>query len=371
MIYHIYWGTAGNAGLYLDEIYQTLSRVGYSQKAFVSFYYPFDYGKKIFFKRTEMEHCRYKGVIRKLMQACELVMAFIRILLSAKKDKPNVVNYSYVSRGNVLILYFLKAIKKYSGCKLMITCHDVIPIIKDQKEYEKEISIKKQIYALADFYLVHTEKSKEEILQLFDVREGQIVKHPFPLMDLSKLNCDNEKTSREVKYDFLFIGHMRPEKGVDILLDAWKVLFEEHPNVKLCIAGNPNYYANYIDEHKEWCNNHNVVLKLGFISDDDYIDIVKSARCVVFPYTGGTNSGVISTVVSLERDVITSDIGMFAKNEFVPQENMFIAGDAVALSRKMNEYLKGSLVSDSKKRVIEYRNIFDREVEKLYSQICK
>ena len=49
MIYHIYWGTSGNSGLYLDEIYQILKKGGYNQKIYVNYYYPFGYGEKIFF----------------------------------------------------------------------------------------------------------------------------------------------------------------------------------------------------------------------------------------------------------------------------------------------------------------------------------
>ncbi len=368
MIYHIYWGTAGNAGLYLDEIYQALNAAGYVQKAFVNYYYPFNYGEKVFFKRTELEHCRYKGLFRKVLQAVELLMALFYILSSSKKDRPNIVNYSYVSRGNSVILLFLKAIKRLSGCKLVITCHDVIPIINEQIAYKKEITIKKQIYALADYYLVHTAKSKEEVLQLFDVKEEQVLNHSFPLMDLSKL--DKNTVPRKIKYDYLFIGHMRPEKGVDILLDAWKKLCIKYPNAKLCLAGNPNYYSTYIEEQKNWCSQHNVELILGFIKDEIYIDIVKSARCVVFPYTGGTNSGVISTVVSLGRDVITSDIGMFANNEFVPKKNMFKAGDADDLAMKMSEYMEGKLIVDTERKVEGYRMKFNREVEGVYSLIC-
>ena len=52
--FHVYWGTQGNGGLYLDEIYQVLKSVGISQDVFVSYYYPLAYGKKVFFKYTDL-----------------------------------------------------------------------------------------------------------------------------------------------------------------------------------------------------------------------------------------------------------------------------------------------------------------------------
>lgn len=369
IIYHIYWGTAGNAGLYLDEIYQALEGEGYSQKAFVSYYYPFNYGEKVFFKRTEMEHCKYKGIVRKVLQVTELLYALFVIWYNSSKDKPRIINYSYVSRGNVFILFFLKLIKKASGCKLVITCHDVIPIIENKALYDKEIAIKSKIYSLADYYLVHTETSRNELQQLFCVEDNQIVMHLFPLMDLSKL--DHGKDNSPVMYDFLFIGHMRPEKGVSLLLDAWKQYHREYPQSTLCIAGNPCYYKEYIDEHRASFEKEGVEFKLGFIKDDDYIRIIKSAKCVVFPYSGGTNSGVISTVVSLGKDVITSDLGMFVNNPFVPKENMFKAGDVVSLVEKLSEYMNGKLVSDSRERVSEFRSLFNKQVKEAYSRVMQ
>ena len=368
-IYHIYWGTAGNAGLYIDELYQSLKRAGFVQKVFVSYYYPFDYGEKVFFRRTEMEHCKCRGIARLFLQAFEFVLALCRIILQAFKDKPNVINYSYVNRGNIILFHFLKRIKRISHCKLIITCHDVIPIIKDEKEYYKEMAIKKRIFSLADYYLVHTEASKNELKTLFSIREEQVLIHLFPLMDLSKMDKGGEVVG--TKYDFLFIGHMRPEKGIHLLVEAWESFHGCYPAARLCIAGNPNYYKEYLEEKEEWCTNNGIDLILGFISDADYIRIVKSSRCVVFPYTGGTNSGVISTVVSLDRDVITSDLGMFANNPFVPKDNMFKSGDSRALLKKMIAYKEGELVSDIKKRVNKYRMNFEEQVWSIYSIMCK
>lgn len=367
MIYHIYWGTSGNAGLYTDEIYQTLNKAGFDQRAFVSFYYPFDYGEKVFFKRTEMEHCHYKGHVRKLLQALELVYALIVIWLNARRDKPQVVNYSYVSRGNSLILFFLKQLKKIKGLVLVITCHDIIPIIDNMSGYNKEIAIKKKIYSLANYYIVHTDNSKKELLELFNVNESQVLIHPFPLMDLSKL--EREKTEPIIKYDFLFIGHMRPEKGIDILYDAWIEFHKVYPKSQLCIAGNPNFYKAFLEERRDKCENNNIHLLLGFIKDEDYIELVNSSRCVVFPYTGGTNSGVVSTVVSLNRDVITSDLGMFIDSPFVPTENMFEAGCSDSLFKKLVDYMQGDLISDSETRIARYRTIFDKQVLSVYSSL--
>lgn len=368
LIYHIYWGTAGNAGLYLDEIYQTLSKAGYKQKAFVSYYYPFNYGDKIFFKRTEMEHCQYTGRMRKLLMGMELFFSLSKILLCSLKDKPDVINYSYAGWGNCMIYRFIKLIRKFNKGKLIITCHDVVPSVRNKAGYEKELRTKQKIYSFADYYLVHNVNSIVDLHNVFGVEADRVLIHPFPAMDLSKLY--GQYNSNEIKYDFLFIGHLRREKGIEILFEAWNVFHKTCPNATLCIAGNAAFYENYIHERMKECEENNIILKLGFIKDKDYGRIVRSANCVVFPYTAGTNSGVISTVISLDRNVITSDIGMFVNNPLVPKECLFETGNINAFVEKMKEYYKKPIDKDNQQRIELYRREFDKQVIGAYSTLC-
>lgn len=367
MIYHIYWGTAGNAGLYMDEIYQTLKKAGYEQKVFVSYYYPFDYGEKVFFRRTEMEHCKYTGAKRRFMQALELLMALIKILFAARKDKPQIVNYSYVSSGNGLILMFLKALKCICKCKLVITCHDVVPFTTNDADYKKEMSVKTKIYALADGYIIHNENSRQDLQRLFDISETKIYEHPFPLMDLSKI--DKEQDELKEKYDYLFIGHLRKAKGVEFLLEAWKEFHKRTPQAILCIAGNPTTYKQNFEEHEDEYRNINIILKLGFVKDNDYIRLVKSSHCVLFPYNAGTNSGVISTVISLNRLVITSDIEMFANNTLIPADSFYKCGDLGAFVGLLKSYYKKESI-DYSNAIHSYRIIFENAVNEVYKQLC-
>ena len=47
-LFHIYAGTQGSAGLYINEIIKALDLANIKQNAFVSYYYPFKKGKKFF-----------------------------------------------------------------------------------------------------------------------------------------------------------------------------------------------------------------------------------------------------------------------------------------------------------------------------------
>ena len=106
-IFHIHWGTGGNGGLYIDEIYQALLNSGYRQSVFVSYYYPFDYGNKLFFKYSDIAHCRFTRRIRLFIQVIEVAFSLMAIILYSLIYKPRIVNYSLVSGSFPFVYYFL------------------------------------------------------------------------------------------------------------------------------------------------------------------------------------------------------------------------------------------------------------------------
>lgn len=358
MIYHIYWGTSGNSGLYLDEIYQCLKDVGYDQKVFVSYYYPFDYGEKIFFRRSDMAHCKVKGLRRKILQICEVLKAFTKIMFLSIKEKPEVVNYSLISGSYSFVFYFLWILKMISGCKLVITCHDVTPWGNPHKN-STEIVNRQKIFNMADYLLVHNNSSISDLEKVFSIDKGKIVKHLFPIMDLSKII----KTKPTVKKcDFLFIGHLRKDKGINFLIDSWKLFHKKVPDARLWVCGRPQGQNFNIEELKEL----NITCNLGYISDDDYCNYIQSTRYVILPYLMGTNSGIISTVMSLGANVITSDIPMFQDNFLVPRQNMFSAGCANSLIDMMYQKYNMHDLELPCNKLEHYRDSFKSETLNAY-----
>ena len=203
LIYHIYWGTSGNSGLYLHEIFQTLKKSDYDQRAFVNYYFPFDYGDKIFFKRGDVAHSKYKGTVRKIIQLFEVLKGFGKILVSSYKEKPQVINYSNVGKSYFFIPIYLRILRYVSNANIVITCHDVLPF----SDNKGDMNNRRKIFHLADYLLVHTDSSANDLVNIFRVSRIKIVKHLFPIMDLNLLPAKSTNLFTEV--DFLFIGHFK------------------------------------------------------------------------------------------------------------------------------------------------------------------
>lgn len=364
MIYHIYWGTAGNAGLYLDEIYKVLENAGYKQKAFVNYYYPFDYGEKVFYKFTELGHCkvkRFRGPIRYL----ELLWALLRIWVRTIIDKPSIINYSLIGSFDI-VRYYLHFAQKVLGCKIVLTCHDVMPFASSNQSDKTEMVIRNRIISMVDYLLVHNEFSKKTLQEVFAVKEERIIMHPFPVMDLSKIVRNSEMNY--LISDFLFIGHLRREKGVDILLNAWDIVHKKCPNAILRVAGNLPSIENI--DLTEYKGRTDVEFILQFLTDEEYRGLIKSTRYVVLPYKNGTNSGVVSTVLSLNSEVIASDIPMFEQNPLLDKSMLFKSTDVMSLADAMiHAYTSSNERNDVRERVSRYREIFSKEVINVYNSI--
>ena len=358
MIYHIYWGTSGNSGLYLDAIYNVLKDCGYTQKAFVNYYYPFDYGEKVFFKRGDIAFGK-KGRIRKLFQLLEVIKGYAIILVSSKKDKPELINYSHAGHSYFFVPLYLKFLKKLSGAKLMITCHDVFPL----GGAYSEMKYRKRIFDLAEYLLVHNDNSRKELIDSFKADDSKIVEHLFPIMDLSRL----PKAKKDfLPVDFLFIGHLRKNKGVQLLLDSWLEFHKIVPSASLRICGAP---TNDIKIDELSLKESNVELNLHFIADDDYPAYIESARYVILPYLIGTNSGIISTVLSLGAGVIASDLPMFLENPLLDAADLFKCGDSESLVRKMHEKYAQKTSLCNNQKYDDYRQRFSEGVINVYSSI--
>lgn len=362
MIYHIYWGTSGNSGLYLDEIYQCLKENGYKQKVFVSYYYPFEYGERIFFHHSDIAHCTVKGLKRKFVQLYEILVAFIRIIISARRDKPEVVNYSLISGSYWFVLYFLILLKWVSGSKLIITCHDVCPW-GNHEHGSREMKNRQKIFDIADKLLVHNDSSIIDLERVINIDRQKIVKHLFPIMDLTKLM--GGKKCVEKKCDFLFIGHLRRDKGIDFLINTWKTFHSHNKEAVLWICGRPQGQDYDVNNLRQY----NIICNLGFISDENYCQYIQSARYVILPYLKGTNSGIISTVLSLGADVVTSDISMFTDNPLVSRENMFKSGDADSLVKILKDKYDNQSPKDMEQLLCQYKENFYNEVLSAYKDL--
>jgi glycosyltransferase involved in cell wall biosynthesis len=251
--------------------------------------------------------------------------------------------------------------------------HDVLPFSSDYVNIKKLHEVRQLFINEAEVILIHNKNSFDDLIDNFFIDSSKVLMHNFPIMDAKLFNQNIDILSvSELKepYIFLFIGHGRPEKGLDILVDAWVRFFSNDTRAGLVVAGNILSVSGICS--KLACFN-NVLVKSNFVSDEEYFTLIKNSNCLVLPYKTGTNSGIPSTAFSLDTDIICSDIPMFVNNTLIPNESFFHARSVESLATKMLEKLANGcgLSTGYQQTLTNYRVNFCRDINATYNKIVE
>jgi glycosyltransferase involved in cell wall biosynthesis len=144
----------------------------------------------------------------------------------------------------------------------------------------------------------------------------------------------------------LFFGFIRKYKGLDILLDAVKILKESTPIPnsklpipKLLIAG--EFYEDrkmYDDQIKALGIKDQLILHTDFIPDNEVKNYFCAADVVVQPYRNATQSGVTPLAYHFEVPMIVTNVGGLPA--MVPDNKVGLVAEpnAASLAEKIIEY---------------------------------
>jgi glycosyltransferase involved in cell wall biosynthesis len=126
----------------------------------------------------------------------------------------------------------------------------------------------------------------------------------------------------------LFFGLLRPYKGVDVLLDAWRRA-ELPAGAELWIAGMPRMDVSNV-------SGDGVKTALRFVSGAELAGAFRAADLVVLPYREIDQSGVLFTALAFGKPLLLSSVGGFPEidgAELVPP------GDVPALAQALTTLL--------------------------------
>ncbi|MEP7233341.1 MAG: glycosyltransferase, partial [Ginsengibacter sp.] len=141
----------------------------------------------------------------------------------------------------------------------------------------------------------------------------------------------------------LFFGFIRKYKGLDILLNAMKLLKQDAAtqNIKLLIAG--EFYEdekNYHDLLNDPSIKENLIIHTQFISDNEVKYYLCAADCVVQPYRNATQSGVTPLAYHFEIPMIVTNVGGLPS--LVPDKKVGLIAEPNPedIAQKIREYFE-------------------------------
>ena len=299
----------------------------------------------------------------------KLLVYYVRLIRYAARSKPETLHILWNNKfeffdRTILMLYY-----KVLGKKIALTAHNVNQARRDSKDSWLNRTTLKIQYRLCDHIFVHTQKMKDELCQDFDVPENAVtvIRHPvndaFPDTELTPTEAKRRLGLRVDEKAILFFGRIRPYKGIEYLLDAFRILSADVPaNYRLIVAGEPKkgseeYLHEIRQSIKKDFNQGQVILRIQFIPDEEMELYLKGADVLVLPYKEIFQSGVLFLAYSFGLPVVATDVGSF-REEIVEGSTGFLCkpGDPAELAKAIETYFASDLFKNLRVRRPELKD---------------
>jgi glycosyltransferase involved in cell wall biosynthesis len=218
-----------------------------------------------------------------------------------------------------------------SGRPLVLTAHDILP----REPRRGQLAAQRRLYGHFDAIVVHSKHGRRRLIELgVDPARVHVIGHGA----FTHLAAHEPHTTAGSQAPFetdkpvaLCFGLMRPYKGIDLLLEAWRGIEQ----AELWVVGMPRMDISALQAGAP----PGVRFVPRFIGDHELPSYFRRADLVVAPYREIDQSGVLFTALAFGRPLLLSDVGGFPEVAATGAARTFPAGDAAALHHQLTSLL--------------------------------
>ena len=278
-----------------------------------------------------VRHAFYRGAAGRRSRLLRHVPDMRAYARAARRDA-DVVHFQWLPLQQLDWLLLPRGVPK------VLTAHDVLPREASPGQHGGQ----KRILSRMDAVIVHSEHGARRLRQEAGVAPERI--HVIPhgafehlaRLDPAPLPGGLEKRDRPV---VLFFGLIRPYKGLDVLLDAWR---RAAPAAELWVVGRPRGVD--LDALRRDAP-RTVRFVEGFVTDAEAAALFRAADLAVLPYREIDQSGVLFSALAFGTPLLLSDVGGFPEVAASGAAELVPAGDPAALAGALQ-----SLIGDPARR---------------------
>lgn len=208
------------------------------------------------------------------------------------------------------------------GVPLVLTAHDVLP--REPRPGQRRAQ--RRLYERVDAVVVHSEHGRTRLVEELGVESGKV--HVIPHGAFAHLA---RQPARPLPPELggatgpvvLFFGLLRPYKGMDVLLQAWRGV----EGAELWIVGRPRMDVAALRASAP----PSVRFVPRFVDDSELAAVFRRADLVVLPYREIDQSGVLFTALAFGTPLLLSAVGGFAEVGAAGAAELVAPGEAEAL----------------------------------------
>ena len=270
--------------------------------------------------------------------AARLPAAGARRAVKLVEHVPDMLRYRRAARRAEVVHFQWLPVQHLDGWllpsapPLVLTAHDILP--REPRPGQRAAQLR--LYERFDAVIVHSQNGRARLtaeLGLDPARVHVIVHGVLEHLAAQRDGADQVgsppfQTGKPV---VLCFGLMRPYKGIDVLLEAWRGV----DDAELWVAGAPRMdIAPLLAAAPP-----GVRFVPRFIGDSELPAYFRRADLVVLPYREIDQSGVLFTALAFAKPLLLSDVGGFPEIAATGAARTFAAGDAAALREALRALL--------------------------------
>jgi glycosyltransferase involved in cell wall biosynthesis len=291
-----------------------------------------------------------------------------RLIRYAASSKPRIFHILWNNKfqtfdRTILMLYY-----RLLGKTVVLTAHNVNRSRRDASDTMfNRLTLRIQ-YRLADHIFMHTAKMKDELIKEFGVPANRTTVIPF---GINNSVPDTNLSPREAKQrlglsvsqkTILFFGWIKPYKGLEYLIRAFRRLAPRHNDYQLIITGRlepgcERYWESIRAEIQEHIDAGRIITRIEFVPDRETEIYFKAADVLILPYRKIFQSGVLFLAYNFGLPVLAANVGSL-KEDVVEGATGFVfrPEDPIDLARAIEQYFRSDLFAELEKRRREIRD---------------
>lgn len=239
------------------------------------------------------------------------------------------------------ISFVFLAVMKLRRKAIVITIHNVLP----HERASLFVAFTRILCRFADAYIVRGRRNCEEFSRVYGIPLDRIfdVPHaiaPAALPSEGAAYARKELGLHEDSKTILFFGIIRPYKGLETLLRAFKEVSESIPGAVLVVAGKPwTDWPPYEKLIEELGIGGRVSLFLDYVPEERVPLLFAASDIAVLPYTHfNAQSGVGARTVSRGTPLIVSDVGDLPHDVYYDRRWIVPPEDSRALAQRLIQF---------------------------------
>jgi glycosyltransferase involved in cell wall biosynthesis len=225
---------------------------------------------------------------------------------------PDMLRYRDVARSADVVHFQWLAVQAVDRWLLprrptVLTAHDLLP----REPRPGQAYAQRRLYEAVDAVVVHSRYGRDQLVGRLgvDASKVRVIPHgAFKHLTTQPGELPLPDELRAESPVVLFFGLLRPYKGLDVLLDAWRGI----DGAELWIVGRPRMSIEPLRARAP----ANVRFVPRYVSDAELPAFFRRADVVVLPYSRTERfdqSGVLATALAFGKPTVVSDVGGFGE----------------------------------------------------------